>query len=242
MGAERVTQLPPQTPALTLPPSRRPAVVAATPHGAAPWGCAAQNCGMCRNCICMHCMRCALRSQPASQPPAAWSRLTGLRHHACAPACAGAPPPAGAFGWVQHARNRETGEEVAVKFIELGPRFYQKYVEREIINHRLLAHPHIVGFKEVFVTHKVRWGQRWWGGVGTRRGRDPGQGFGVGWRATFPAGIVVWPGREAAPWRVRRPASRAMHRPRPTPPRRSHRPCLPCPALPCPAWRSTWRL
>jgi serine/threonine-protein kinase SRK2 len=60
----------------------------------------------------------------------------------------------GAFGWVQHARNRQTGEEVAVKFIELGPRFYQKYVEREIINHRLLAHPHIVGFKEVFVTHK----------------------------------------------------------------------------------------
>ncbi|KAL4432868.1 hypothetical protein ABPG77_008194 [Micractinium sp. CCAP 211/92] len=60
----------------------------------------------------------------------------------------------GAFGWVQHARNRQTGEEVAVKFIELGPRFYQKYVEREIINHRLLAHPHIVGFKEVFVTQK----------------------------------------------------------------------------------------
>lgn len=64
---------------------------------------------------------------------------------------------AGAFGWVQHARNRESGEEVAVKFIELGSRFYQKYVEREIINHRLLAHPHIVGFKEVFVTQKVRW-------------------------------------------------------------------------------------
>ena len=34
-------------------------------------------------------------------------------------------------------------------------RFYQKYVEREIVNHRLLAHPHIVGFKEVFVTQKV---------------------------------------------------------------------------------------
>lgn len=60
----------------------------------------------------------------------------------------------GAFGWVQHARNRLTGEEVAVKFIELGARFYQKYVEREIINHRMLAHPHIVGFKEVFVTTK----------------------------------------------------------------------------------------
>lgn len=31
------------------------------------------------------------------------------------------PPAAGAFGWVQHARNKQTGEEVAVKFIELGP-------------------------------------------------------------------------------------------------------------------------
>ena len=116
------------------------------------------------------------------------------------------PPPApparwvlaGAFGWVQHARNKVTGEEVAVKFIELGPRFYQKYVEREvrgarqrggggwcgasphpaaaaagavpdalppspshqIINHRLLAHPHIVAFKEVFITDKVWAGGR----------------------------------------------------------------------------------
>lgn len=136
------------------------------------------------------------------------------------PARAAAPAAAGAFGWVQHARNRATGEDVAVKFIELGSRFYPKsvgregagacpgaagrdsvaarqarahtsaaakpaaagpapwplhagplaasnlpapihhrslacrYVEREIINHRLLAHPHIVGFKEVFVTQK----------------------------------------------------------------------------------------
>lgn len=45
-----------------------------------------------------------------------------------------------------------TGEEVAIKFIQLGPRFYSKYVERELFNHRLLAHPHIVCFKEVFIT------------------------------------------------------------------------------------------
>lgn len=44
-------------------------------------------------------------------------------------------------------------------------RFYQKYVEREIINHRLLAHPHIVGFKEVFVTAKARRGGRRGGGA-----------------------------------------------------------------------------
>lgn len=100
----------------------------------------------------------------------------------------GVPVFAGAFGWVQHARNKATGslacnqsclpvarqsfdrllaasliqaqpgclysagEEVAIKFIQLGPRFYSKYVERELFNHRLLAHPHIVSFKEVFIT------------------------------------------------------------------------------------------
>jgi serine/threonine-protein kinase SRK2 len=45
-----------------------------------------------------------------------------------------------------------TGEDVAIKLIALGEKFYQKYVDREIINHRLLVHPHVVAFKEVFVT------------------------------------------------------------------------------------------
>ena len=27
-----------------------------------------------------------------------------------------------------------------------------KYVEREILNHRMLMHPHVVQFKEVFLT------------------------------------------------------------------------------------------
>lgn len=44
------------------------------------------------------------------------------------------------------------GEDVAIKLIALGDKFYQKYVDREIINHRLLVHPHVVAFKEVFVT------------------------------------------------------------------------------------------
>lgn len=44
------------------------------------------------------------------------------------------------------------GETVAIKLITLGEKFYQKYVEREILNHRHLVHPHIVAFKEVFVT------------------------------------------------------------------------------------------
>eukprot|EP00889_Picochlorum_renovo_P008719 jgi/Picre1/35749/NNA_003209.t1 len=60
----------------------------------------------------------------------------------------------GTFGAVYHARNVDTGEEVAIKLISLGGRFYRKYVEREILNHRQLMHPHIVAFKEVFVTSK----------------------------------------------------------------------------------------
>ena len=43
---------------------------------------------------------------------------------------------------------------MAIKFITLGSRFYPRYVEREIINHRRLAHPHIVALKEVFVTRQ----------------------------------------------------------------------------------------
>lgn len=46
------------------------------------------------------------------------------------------------------------GEDVAIKLISLE-RFFQKYVEREILNHRQLTHPHIVAFKEIFVTSKV---------------------------------------------------------------------------------------
>lgn len=48
------------------------------------------------------------------------------------------------------------GEEVAMKLIALGHRFYRKYVDREIMNHRQLAHPHIVAFIEVFITSRVR--------------------------------------------------------------------------------------
>lgn len=57
----------------------------------------------------------------------------------------------GTFGFVQLARDRVTGEVWAIKFIERGEKI-TKYVEREIINHRLLVHPHIVQFREVFLT------------------------------------------------------------------------------------------
>lgn len=43
------------------------------------------------------------------------------------------------------------GEHVAIKFIPRG-RYINKYVAREIVNHSHLLHPHIVQFKEVFLT------------------------------------------------------------------------------------------
>lgn len=57
----------------------------------------------------------------------------------------------GSFGFVQLARNTETNELVAIKFIERGDRV-NRYVEAEILNHRSLRHPHVIEFKEVFVT------------------------------------------------------------------------------------------
>lgn len=48
------------------------------------------------------------------------------------------------------------GEHVAIKFLQLGPRFHERFVAREILNHRRLFHPHIVAFKEVFVVPQVR--------------------------------------------------------------------------------------
>lgn len=57
----------------------------------------------------------------------------------------------GSFGIVQLALNKETGEHVAIKSIERGDRV-NRYVEAEILNHRMLRHPHVVEFKEVFLT------------------------------------------------------------------------------------------
>jgi len=59
----------------------------------------------------------------------------------------------GAFGVVVLAEERATGNQVAIKFIKRGPRV-TKYVLREIVNHRSLIHPHIVQFKEVFLTKR----------------------------------------------------------------------------------------
>lgn len=58
----------------------------------------------------------------------------------------------GTSGFVQLAYNLETGEQCAVKFMELGTQL-QRVVVRELLNHRMCAlHPHIVQLKEVFLT------------------------------------------------------------------------------------------
>eukprot|EP01026_Neomeris_dumetosa_P045188 TRINITY_DN3826_c1_g1_i1.p1 TRINITY_DN3826_c1_g1~~TRINITY_DN3826_c1_g1_i1.p1 ORF type:complete len:373 (-),score=56.07 TRINITY_DN3826_c1_g1_i1:667-1695(-) len=58
----------------------------------------------------------------------------------------------GTFGFVQLCRYKETREKVAIKFIARGAEHISKYVERELLNHRMLIHPHVIQFKEVFVT------------------------------------------------------------------------------------------
>eukprot|EP00803_Ostreobium_quekettii_P011583 evm.model.scf_1644.1 EVM.evm.TU.scf_1644.1 scf_1644:9342-18122(-) len=57
----------------------------------------------------------------------------------------------GNFGVARLMRNKQTGELVAVKFIDRGEKI-DKNVEREIVNHRMLRHPNIIAFKEVFLT------------------------------------------------------------------------------------------
>lgn len=58
----------------------------------------------------------------------------------------------GSFGFVQLAssNNGKTQEMVAVKLLKRGD--VNKYVEGEIVNHSLLRHPHVIQFKEVFLT------------------------------------------------------------------------------------------
>ena len=59
----------------------------------------------------------------------------------------------GTFGFVKLAMDLDTGKQVAVKFLDRGDKI-SKYVEREILNHRRLVHPHIVRFKEILLTDK----------------------------------------------------------------------------------------
>lgn len=58
---------------------------------------------------------------------------------------------AGNFGVARLMTDKQTGELVAVKYIERGEKIDEN-VQREIINHRSLRHPNIVRFKEVILT------------------------------------------------------------------------------------------
>ncbi|KAI8471768.1 MAG: Snf1-like ser/thr protein kinase [Monoraphidium minutum] len=55
----------------------------------------------------------------------------------------------GTFGQVLLARNCATGEVVAVKVVRRGS--VGKYLEREILNHCQLRHPHVIQFREAFL-------------------------------------------------------------------------------------------
>ncbi|XLR59635.1 hypothetical protein S83_010307 [Arachis hypogaea] len=57
----------------------------------------------------------------------------------------------GNFGVAKLVREKCSGDFYAVKFIERGLKI-DEHVQREIINHRSLKHPHIVRFKELLLT------------------------------------------------------------------------------------------
>jgi serine/threonine-protein kinase SRK2 len=56
----------------------------------------------------------------------------------------------GNFGVINLMRRKETGELVAVKQLPRGPKI-DKNVYREVINHRKLSHPNVIGFNSVHI-------------------------------------------------------------------------------------------
>eukprot|EP00210_Caulerpa_lentillifera_P003238 g3092.t1 len=59
----------------------------------------------------------------------------------------------GAYGYVVLAKDTSNNEDVAIKLLPRGPRI-NKYVEREVLNHRKLLHHHVIKFKGVFLTRR----------------------------------------------------------------------------------------
>lgn len=53
---------------------------------------------------------------------------------------------AGSFGVVIRALDKESGQPVAIKFVQ--PRKMHDYLESEVCNHRALRHPHVIRFKQ----------------------------------------------------------------------------------------------
>jgi len=72
----------------------------------------------------------------------------------------------GASGFVQLAIDRDTNEQVAVKFIERAGHTSQRIIARELLNHRECAmHPHIIQLK---VTSMLLRGTSAWASVSCR--------------------------------------------------------------------------
>lgn len=61
---------------------------------------------------------------------------------------------AGAYGFVWRCLEEDNLQEIAIKFIARDRSKIDKNVEREIINHSMLLHPHIIEFKLCFLTDK----------------------------------------------------------------------------------------
>lgn len=59
----------------------------------------------------------------------------------------------GTFGCVLKAIDQTTQKPVAIKLLPRGERIHGG-VEREILNHKVLRHPHVIQFKEVFLNDK----------------------------------------------------------------------------------------
>ena len=58
----------------------------------------------------------------------------------------------GSFGFVLLAKNIKTGELVAIKFLQRSS-IDRRYVERELLNHSILVHPHGVWVDWVGLGH-----------------------------------------------------------------------------------------
>lgn len=56
----------------------------------------------------------------------------------------------GNFGITSLMRHKESGESVAVKQLPRGNKI-NKNVYREVLNHRKLSHPNVIGFKAVYL-------------------------------------------------------------------------------------------
>lgn len=60
----------------------------------------------------------------------------------------------GAYGCVWCCHDLATNEKVAIKFISRERNRIDRNVEREIINHSKLEHPHVIQFRLCFLTEK----------------------------------------------------------------------------------------